>query len=82
MFKFLVSGTHRFDVSMSVCVTPGYVLGLFFPILWLVDGFTGNPGQSWVLQVMKQLHEGMAYTSNPHLLREAFPGSACKWRFI
>ena len=63
VFKFFVSGTHQFDVSMSICVTPGHVLGLLFWILWLVYRFTGNPGQSWVPLVMKQHHQSIAYTS-------------------
>lgn len=63
VFKFLVSGTHQFDVSTSICVSPGYVLGLLFWILWLVYRFTGNPEQSWVPLVMKQHHQSIACTS-------------------
>lgn len=46
VFKFLASGTHRFDVSMSVCVTPGYVLGLLFRILWLAIDLLGIQGRA------------------------------------
>lgn len=45
---------------MLLYVTLGNVLGLFF---WTFMDFTGNPGQSQVLLMMKQDHQSFVYAS-------------------